>query len=327
MPTAIHLDLRCCVRSMAAFSMIRDSGRHDEETDPSMQIPGLRGKSPLTIGRRALRDFSADDMTTYAAALAYHGLLALFPFVIFLIALLGILQVPQFFDAVLEQARTVLPQDAYEPLKNVITEIQNQQSGGLLSFGILGAIWAASSGIRALMKALNTAYDVEETRPMWKMYLLSVLYTIGLALLLVAAIGLMLLGPQAMEWLAEQIGLGGAFVTIWTWARWPLAVILLTLAAAVIYYVSPNVEQPFALITPGSLIAVVVWILATIGFSIYVSNFGNYSATYGSLGGVIALLFFFFISAAVLLLGAEINAEIHHVEEGEPTPKDDPSGS
>lgn len=261
-------------------------------------------------------------MTTYAAALAYHGLLALFPFVIFLIALLGFLRAPDFFDSVLEQARTVLPADAYQPLQDVTTEIQNQESGGLLSFGIVAAIWAASSGIRALMKALNTAYDVEETRPVWKLYLLSILYTVGLAVLAIAAIALMLLGPQAMQWLADQIGLGGAFVTIWTWLRWPVAVILLTLAAALAYYVSPNVEQPFALITPGALLAVIVWILASVSFSIYVSQFGNYSATYGSLGGVIALLFFFFISAAVLLLGAEINAEVHHTEEGEPTPKE-----
>lgn len=292
-----------------------------------MQIPGLRGQSPIALGKRAVREFTDDDMTTYAAALAYHGLLALFPFVIFLIALLGFLGAPGFFDSVLEQARAVLPADAYQPLQDVTTEIQNQQSGGLLSFGILAAIWAASSGIRALMKALNTAYDVEETRPVWKLYLLSILYTVGLAVLAIAAIALMLLGPQAMQWLADQIGLGGAFVTIWTWARWPVAVILLTLAAAVTYYVSPNVEQPFALITPGALLAVIVWILASVGFSIYVSNFGNYSATYGSLGGVIALLFFFFISAAVLLLGAEINAEVHHVEEGEPTPKEVASDS
>lgn len=292
-----------------------------------MQIPGLRGLSPATLGKRAIREFTDDDMTTYAAALAYHGLLALFPFVIFLIAVLGFLNIPQFFDAVLEQARTFLPADAYQPLQDVITEIQAQQSGGLLSFGIVTAIWAASSGIRALMKALNTAYDVEETRPLWKLYLLSIGYTIGLAILAISAIALMLLGPQAMQWLADQIGLGGAFVTIWTWVRWPVAVLLLTLAAAVAYYVSPNVEQPFALITPGSFLAVLVWILASIGFSIYVSNFANYSATYGSLGGVIVLLFFFFISAAVLLLGAEINAEVHHVEEGEPTPKEGATGS
>jgi membrane protein len=266
-------------------------------------------------------------MTTHAAALSYHALLALFPFFIFLIALLGFLQIPEFFDRILEQARTALPQDAYQRLRDVTTEIQNQQSGGLLSFGILAAIWAAASGIRSLMKAFNTAYDAEETRPIWKIYLLSILYTIGLAILVIAAVAVMLLGPQAMEWLADQVGLGEAFVTIWTWLRWPLAVILLTLVAAIVYYVSPNVEQPFTLITPGSVIAVIVWILASIGFSIYVSNFGNYNATYGSLGGVIVMLFYFFISAAVLLLGAEINAEVHHVEEGEPTPKDDPSGA
>jgi membrane protein len=292
-----------------------------------MQIPGLKGESPITLGKRAIREFMDDDMTTHAAALSYHALLALFPFFIFLIALLGFLQIPGFFDQILEQARTALPQDAYQRLRDVTTEIQNQQSGGLLSFGILGAIWAAASGIRSLMKAFNTAYDAEETRPIWKIYLLSILYTVGLAVLVIAAVAVMLLGPQAMEWLADQIGLGGAFVTIWTWLRWPLAVILLTLVAAIVYYVSPNVEQPFTLITPGSVIAVIVWILASIGFSIYVSNFGNYNATYGSLGGVIVMLFYFFISAAVLLLGAEINAEVHHVEEGEPTPKDDPSGA
>lgn len=307
--------------------MLWDSGRHSQETNLSMQIPGLRGKSPITLGKRAIREFMDDDMMTYAAALSYHALFALFPFLIFLIALLGFLQIPGFFDQILEQARTALPPDAYQRVEDVTTEIQNQQSGGLLSVGILAALWAASSGIRSLMTALNTAYDVEETRPVWKKFLLSILYTIGLAVLVIAAVALMLLGPQAMQWLAEQIGLGGAFVTVWTWLRWPLAVVLLTLAAAVVYYVSPNVKQPFTLITPGSVIAVIVWILASIGFSIYVSNFGNYNATYGSLGGVIVLLFYFFISAAVLLLGAEINAEIHHQEEGEPTPKDDPSGS
>ncbi len=286
-----------------------------------MQIPGLRGKSPFTLAKRSVKEFMDDDMTTHAAALAYHALLALFPFFIFLIGLLGFLHIPGFFNEILEQARTALPRDAYQRLQETTTQIQNQQNGGLLSFGIIGALWAAASGIRSLMKALNTAYDVEETRPVWKMFLLSILYTIGLAILVIAAVAMMLLGPQAMEWLADQVGLGGAFVTVWTWLRWPLAVVLLTLAAAVIYYVSPNVEQPFTFITPGSFIAVVVWILASIGFSIYVSNFGNYNATYGSLGGVIVMLLYFFISAAVLLLGAEINAEIHHTEEGEPTPK------
>jgi len=287
-----------------------------------MRIPGLDDTNPVELIKRSVREFSKDDMTTYAAALSYHALFALFPFIIFMIALLGFLQVPQFFDWILEQAETAFPADAYGRLEEVVDQVQNQSSGGLLSFGIVTAIWAASSGIRSLMNALNVAFDVEETRPAWKRYLLSIVYTIGIAALLLASAALMLLGPQAIEAIAEQVGLGGLFVTLWTWLRWPVLAVLLVLAAALIYYAAPNVEQPFKLITPGAAFAVILWVIASIGFSIYVSTFGNYSATYGSLGGVIVLLFFFFISSAVLLLGAEINAELHRNELGEPVPVD-----
>jgi membrane protein len=170
------------------------------------------------------------------------------------------------------------------------------------------------------MNALNVAYDVEETRPMWKRYFLSVLYTIGFAVLLMAAAALMVLGPEGIEWLADQVGLGPLFVTLWTWLRWPALVLLLMLVAALVYRLLPNVEQPFRLITPGAVVAVVIWIIASVGFALYVSNLTNYSATYGSLGGVIVLLFFFYISGAVLLLGAEINAELHKVKLGGPEP-------
>ncbi len=287
-----------------------------------MRIPGLDDTNPVELIKRSVREFSKDDMTTYAAALSYHALFALFPFIIFMIALLGFLQVPQFFDWILEQAETAFPADAYGRLEEVVDQVQNQSSGGLLSFGIVTAIWAASSGIRSLMNALNVAFDVEETRPAWKRYLLSIVYTIGIAALLLASAALMLLGPQAIEAIADQVGLGSVFVTLWTWLRWPVLAVLLALAAALIYYAAPNVEQPFKLITPGAAFAVILWVSASIGFSIYVSIFGNYSATYGSLGGVIVLLFFFFISSAVLLLGAEINAELHRNELGEPTPAD-----
>jgi len=287
-----------------------------------MRIPGLDDTNPVELIKRSVREFSKDDMTTYAAALSYHALFALFPFIIFMIALLGFLQVPQFFDWILEQAETAFPADAYGRLEEVVDQVQNQSSRGLLSFGIVTAIWAASSGIRSLMNALNVAFDVEETRPAWKRYLLSIVYTIGIAALLLASAALMLLGPQAIEAIAEQVGLGSLFVTLWTWLRWPVLAVLLVLAAALIYYAAPNVEQPFKLITPGAAFAVILWVIASIGFSIYVSTFGNYSATYGSLGGVIVLLFFFFISSAVLLLGAEINAELHRNELGEPVPAD-----
>jgi membrane protein len=267
-----------------------------------MRIPGLGGIPLATLGKRSAREFTDDDMPTYAAALAYHAMFALFPFLIFLVALLGFLQIPQFFDW------------------SVVKQVEGQQRGGLLSFGIIAAIWGASSGVRALMKALNTAYDVEETRAIWKIYLFSLLYTLGFAALLIVAGGLMLLGPQGFEWLAGQAGLDNVFVTLWTWLRWPVAVLLLMLTAAIVYYVVPNVDQPFRFITPGAVVAVLVWIIASIGFSVYASNFANYDATYGSLAGVVVLLFYFFISGAVLLLGAEINAEVYHLKKGKPEP-------
>ena len=143
--------------------------------------------------------------------------------------------------------------------------------------------------------------------------------------MLIVAAGLMLVGPRAAEWIAGQVGLGHVVVTLWTWLRWPIAAVLLALAAAVVYYVAPNVDQPFRLITPGSVLAVVLQVAASLGFSFYVSTFGTYGATYGSLGGVVVLLLYFFISAAALLLGAEVNAVIYHAaaSDSHPAPPGD----
>jgi membrane protein len=170
------------------------------------------------------------------------------------------------------------------------------------------------------MNALNAAYDVAEDRPAWQRYPLSIVYTVGLAAMLILGAGFMLLGPRAAEWIAGQVGLGDAAVALWTWLRWPVAALLLALAAAVVYYVAPNVDQPFRIITPGSVLAVAAWIATSLGFSFYVSAFGNYGATYGSLAGVVVLLVYFFVSAAVLLLGAEVNAVVYHATQGRPGP-------
>jgi membrane protein len=275
-----------------------------------MRIPGFADRAPVAVLKEAIKDFIDDDMMTYAAALAYRILLALFPFVIFLLTFLGALGLSNFFDWLLDQARIALPGTAFQLVDQVINEIRGQSRGGLLSFSILFALWAASTAVRSIMNALNVAYDVEESRPAWKLYLLSLIYTIGLAVLLIAASGFMLLGPNAMEWLAGHAGLSQAVATLWTWLRWPLAILLLLLTVAIIYKVTPNIDQPFKFVTPGAVIAVVTWILASLGFSYYVAHFGNYGATYGSLGGIVILLFYFFISAAVLLFGAEINATI-----------------
>ncbi|HLL51154.1 MAG TPA: YihY/virulence factor BrkB family protein [Thermomicrobiales bacterium] len=282
-----------------------------------MRIPGFAEQSPLAVIREAIKDFLADDMMTYAAALAYRILLALFPFIIFLLTLFGALGLSNFFDWLLTQARVALPGTAFQLVEQVIGEISGQPRGGVLSFSILFALWAASTAVRSIMNALNVAYDVKESRPAWKLYPLSLIYTIGLAVLLIAAAGFMLLGPNAMQWLAGQIGLSQAVATLWTILRWPVAVLLLLLTVAVIYKVAPNIDQPFKFLTPGAAIAVLTWILASLGFSYYVGNFANYGATYGSLGGIVILLFYFFISAAVLLFGAEINATILPAEEAE----------
>lgn len=275
-----------------------------------MRIPGFAEQSPVAVIKEAIKDFLADDMMTYAAALAYRTLLALFPFIIFLLTLLGALRLSNFFDKLLSQARVALPGPAFQVVEQVISEIQGQARGGVLSFSILFALWAASTAVRSIMNALNVAYDVKESRPAWKLYPLSIVYTIGLAILLIAAAGFMLLGPNVMQWLAGQIGLSQVVATLWIWLRWPVIVLLLLLTVAVIYKVAPNIDQPFKFITPGATVAVIIWILASLGFSYYVGNFANYGATYGSLGGIIILLLYFFISAAVLLFGAEINATI-----------------
>jgi len=137
-----------------------------------------------------------------------------------------------------------------------------------------------------------------------------VVYTIALAGLLIATSGLMVIGPRTIEWIAKQVHLGSQFVTLWTWLRWPVIALLLVVVAALIYDVAPNIDQPFILITPGAVVAVISWMLASVGFSFYVSRFGNYSSTYGSLGGIIVLLLYFYISSAALLLGAEVNAAV-----------------
>jgi len=270
-----------------------------------------RGIGSFELLKRTFKDFSNDDMTTYASALAYRAIFSLFPFLLFLISLLGLLDLQEFFAWLREQASLVLPPDALNLVNPVIDEMQ-EKKGGFLSFGILVALWSASIGVRSLMNAMNKAYDVEEGRPTWKLVLLSVVYTIGLALILLATAALMSVGPQVIEWVADQVGLKDIVVTLWTWLRWPVVVILMMLVLAVIYYVTPDVEQEFRFITPGSVLAVIVWIAASIAFGLYVQNFGNYDATYGSIGAVIVLLLYFYISAAVLLFGAEMNAVIEH---------------
>lgn len=263
--------------------------------------------------KRAIKEFSDDDMTTYAAAVSYQVFFSLFPFIIFLLALLGTLNLQGVFDFLLRQAGTVMPQDAFQTVEGIIGEIQEQAGGGIMSFGVVVALWSSSSAVRMTMHALNVAYDVED-RPVWKKLPLSILYAVLLAAMIIASAVLMFLGPQLLQPILQAVGLGGLtdlLLTLWAWLRIPVAVVLIMLTVALVYYLFPNYRQPFRVITPGAVIAVLVWIAASLAFSWYVSNFASYSATYGAVASVIVLLLYFFISAAILLFGAEINAETY----------------
>ncbi len=276
-----------------------------------MSSSGARKAGVFAIAKRSVKEFSDDDMLTYAAAVSYQVFFSLFPFLIFLLALLGLLNIPGFFDWLLGQVDAVLPRQAAGLVTDIIGQVRNQAAGGVLSFGVIVALYTASSAVRMVMHALNVAYEVEEERPAWKKFPLSLLYTLMLAALAIAAVGLILLGGQVANWFAGLVGFGQVFVTLWTWLRIPVAILLITLILALVYYLFPNTDQPFRIITPGALVAVLVWLAASLGFSYYVQNFGSYSATYGALAAVIVLLFYFFISAAVLLFGAEINSEVY----------------
>jgi membrane protein len=277
-----------------------------------MIFPDLRQLPFSKVMVRTVKEFLDDEMSTYASALAYQMLFSLFPFLLFLIALIGFLHLPDFFSWLRLQSEFVLPPQALEQVNPVIDQLQ-QSKGGLLSIGIVIALWTASAGVRLLMSAMNAAYDVVEARPVWKRIPLSVLYTIGIAGMMLAAAALMVTGPQVMSWLAAQIGLEDFIVTLWTILRWPLIILLLMVAVALMYYVMPDVEQKFRFITPGSVLAVLVWIVGSLGFAYYVKTFADYNAMYGSIGAIIVLLLYFYISAAVLLLGAEMNAVIEHM--------------
>lgn len=264
--------------------------------------------------KRLYQEFSEDDLLTYAGSLAFHTLLALFPFMLFVLALVTFLDIPVVFDRAVLWARTVLPPAGVREIVSVAESFRDSKNTELLSLGIIGAIWAASGGVRSAINALNNTYDIEERRPLWRRYLLSIAFTLGAGIMLLVAIGLLLLGAQVGTWAAERLGLGDVYVVVWNVIRYLIAAALLVVVSAVVYSVLPNVRG-FRLLTPGSVVAVLVWIGLSLLFRLYVTNFGRYNVLYGSIGAVIVLLLYLWLSAIVLLLGGEINAVLQRMKE------------
>ncbi len=265
----------------------------------------------------SVRSFSRHDMAVYAMALAYRGLLALFPFAIFLVAVASFLRVDAVLGWLAEQGPPGLRDDDVPQLvSSLLEQVLGEDQGGLLSFGIVVAFWSVSMGARLLARALNAVLEVEETRPPWKRAAYSLIFAPGLALAGVTAVSLMLVTSRAIVWLASWVSLDGAFVPLWRLLRWPTALLLLVLVVAAVYRYAPDSDLSFRSVLPGALVALVSWALASLAFSFVLGVFPDLGATYGSLGTAISLLLYLYFSAAVLLFGAELNAEL-----GRATPK------
>jgi membrane protein len=275
--------------------------------------PGeLSKRSWGAVLKRTFKQFSRDNLTDWAAALTYYGVLSLFPGIIVLTAILGLLG-PDKIQTVIDNINQIVPGQGKDILVGAIKELTGSRSlaGPLAIIGLLGALWSASGYIGAFMRASNAIYGMPEGRPIWKIVPLRVALTVGIVVLLaLCAVGVVATGSVARR-LGDLIGLGSTGILVWEIAKWPVIAVLVSVAFALLYWVGPNVRQPgFRWLTPGGLLAVVLWVLASAGFALYVANFGSYNKTYGSLAGVIVFLVWLWISNLAVLLGAELDAEL-----------------
>ena len=267
--------------------------------------------------KRTVREFQDDGLTDWAAALTYYGVLAIFPAMIALVSVLGLVGTSA-TDPLVDNLGQLAPGPANEILTGAIDEIAaSRQSAGLaFVLGLLGALWAASGYVGAFSRASNVIYEIEEGRPFWKLRPQQVGITLVLILLLAAlSLAVVISGPIAEE-VGDVVGAGDTAVTVWGIAKWPLIASVVVGIFAVLYFAAPNVRQPgFRWITPGGVLALVLWLAASAGFAFYVANFSSYNATYGSIAGIIVFLVWLWISNIALLLGAELNAELERSRE------------
>src|SRR3954454_3604187 len=244
-----------------------------------------------------------------AAGLSYYFLLSLFPAMIFAAAVLGYLPLPNLFDQLLIGMSKVMPPDSMAVVRKTLESVFTPNRAGLLSFGMLFTLWSTSGGFTAIIEGLNVAYDVPETRPIWKTRLLAIELTFVVGVLMVIALGVLIVGPEFGSWVARHTGTTVVFAWIWPHLRWFVAVAFTVLAVELLYFLAPNIKQRFWATLPGAIFSVAAWIVASLGLGIYLREFPNYNKTYGSLGAVIALMLWFYISGIILLVGAEFNAE------------------
>jgi membrane protein len=255
---------------------------------------------------------SDDNVYNGAAALGYYLTLAIFPAIILLMTIIPYLPIERVDEAIMDLLGQALPDEAFDMVAGIVTEVTQQQRGGLLSFSLLATLWAASTGMYAIMQQLNITYDVEEARSFVRARATAIILSLLFGLLVIGAFSLIVLGGVIQDWLGTHLGFSDALLVAFAAFRWVVIVMALLLGFAMIYRYAPNVEQKFVFISPGSLLGVTLLIIASLGFAIYTSNFADYSATYGSIGAVVILMLWLYIAGFVILIGSEINALIEH---------------
>ena len=263
--------------------------------------------------KRVAQRIIDDDIFGRAAQLSYYFLLALFPLLLVLINILGYMaqEGTAFREKLLTYLAALMPSSAIALVRTTLTEISEASGSGKVSFGLLAALWAASNGMGAISDTLNTAYNLRERRPWWKVRIISVCLTIALAILILAALALVLYGGTIGEGLAARFGFGGLFTLVWKIVQWPIALGFVLTTFNLIYNFAPDLPRSeHSWITPGAFIGVGLWLLVSFGFRAYLSFFDSYSVTYGSLGAVIVLMLWFYLTGVAILIGGEVNSEL-----------------
>jgi membrane protein len=297
---------------MASQTSQRDRSQASANGRAPEKPTGLRTRSWFGVLRRTVREFRQDNVTDWAAALTYYGVLAIFPAIIAVVSVLGLIG-PSATQPLITNIGKLAPGSVHNILTSAAQNLQRSRgaAGVLFIVGIAGAIWSASSYIAAFMRASNAIYDIEEGRPIWMTLPVRIFVTvIMLALLTVSALAVVLTGSLAGQ-IGKVFGVGGAAVTVWDIAKWPVLLLVVSFMFSILYWASPNVKHPgFRWLSPGGIFAVAVWVIASGAFALYVANFSSYNKTYGALAGVIIFLVWLWISNIAVLLGAEWNAEI-----------------
>ncbi|MDP8974136.1 MAG: YihY/virulence factor BrkB family protein, partial [Actinomycetota bacterium] len=293
-----------------------------EQTGNEVTVPPTGRRLGLVeFAKRTVKEIGEDHLAAFAGNLTYKGLFALFPFFVFMLSLLGLFGAPDLLDNLLEQARAVLPEEAFSLLEDQLIGIAESRAQSAFTVGavvsLLLALWGVSGAFRSMMEAMNVMYEVEEARPFWKVYGMSVFLSLGIAALLLTALALVVFGPEIGGAIADVVGLGYVFEVVWNIVKWPVLIAVVLFAFALVYYFAPDVEQRFRYVSPGSIMAVVMWLLFSLLFRLYVESFGSFGETFGSFAGIIVLMLYIYYTSFIILVGAEMNQVIEeYVPEG-----------